>query len=133
MAGHHHDHFLTPNFDLLGQALCKEGTKLYAGGLDGMVVYSLDGGETWEKAETDSEESLYGIGVRGEEGWAVGDEGSVLETSDGGRSWHKVQVPEQSKLFWLGTVSLVSSTGFSGYGAGAGGLLFRIVDEKLSW
>lgn len=108
---------------------------LYAAGLDGIVIYSKDGGETWHYPHSVTEKALYSIAVQGASGWAAGDAGTILQTEDGGKSWHLVDIPEQKKLFWVGTVSL-SNGGHRevrGFGAGASGLFFSIEQNNLLW
>ena len=105
-----------------------DGDSLYAAGLDGIIIYSKDRGETWHHAQSESKKALYSIIVRGDSGWAAGDAGTILQTSDGGASWQVVNIPEQKKLFWVGTVSLANTNPQEtrGFGAGASGLFFSI-------
>jgi len=112
-----------------------DGDSLYAAGLDGIIIYSKDRGETWHYARSELKKALYSIVVRGDSGWAAGDAGTILKTSDGGASWQVVDIPEQKKLFWVGTMSLTNTnpqeTG--GFGAGASGLFFSIEHNNLLW
>ena len=112
-----------------------DGDSLYAAGLDGIIIYSKDRGETWHHARSDAQKALYSITVRGDSGWAAGDAGTILQTTDGGKSWHLVDIPEQNKLFWVGTVSLTDSNPEEtrGFGAGASGLFFTIRQNNLLW
>jgi photosystem II stability/assembly factor-like uncharacterized protein len=96
-------------------------------------MVSFDNGQQWEKLDTGLTESLYGIEVVGNEGWAVGDVGTVLTTTDGGHTWVHVEVPVKKRLYWLGTVSLSKGSGNVGFGAGANGIYVGIQEGKLIW
>ena len=121
--------------------LSRNGTSWFATGLaaeledrvTGVIAASFDDGQTWERIETGVAESLYGIAVEGDVGWAVGDVGTVLKTADGGRSWKQVDVPVKKRLFWIGTLSLSRGNGKAGFGAGANGLYVGIQEGKLIW
>ncbi len=73
--------------------------RIVAAGDWGAIYYSHDGGDTWEKAGTESEskELLYGVSMADEEtGWAAGQLGMVLRTEDGGRNWtHQPNVKQE--------------------------------------
>jgi len=99
----------------------------------GVILASFDDGLSWERIETGIAESLYGIEVRGNEGWAVGDVGTVLTTTDGGDNWAHVEVPVKKRLYWIGTLSLSKGSGNAGFGAGANGLYVGIQEGKLIW
>lgn len=54
------------------------------------VVYSPDGGQTWEAFATGSQAPLRAITfVDGRHGWAVGALGTILASQDGGRTWQR--------------------------------------------
>ena len=111
----------------------RNGKSLYAGGLDGLILYSKDSGSTWSRAANPVNKSIYGISVLGPSGWAVGDSGTVLRTENGGESWQAVAVPEAYKLFWLKAIEVHNSLPEDRYGfvAGANGLYLTIQDQKL--
>lgn len=59
-----------------------------AAGYWGSVYTSFDGGDSWQKGRTGTEELLYDVSMAdSEHGWAVGQLGLILRTEDGGRSW----------------------------------------------
>jgi photosystem II stability/assembly factor-like uncharacterized protein len=68
-----------------------------AAGYWGAVYLSRDGGNTWEKGQTDTKYLLYDVSMASEEkGWVVGQLGLVLRTEDGGRTWtHQPTVKEE--------------------------------------
>lgn len=62
----------------------------YATGIQGHILYSEDGGETWIQAEVPVRSSISDIFFPSAElGWAVGHEGVILHSSDGGKTWVK--------------------------------------------
>jgi len=112
-----------------------DGDSVYAGGLDGLILYSKDRGKTWARAKSLVTKSIYGISLLGQTGWAVGDSGTVLRTADAGATWQAVVVPEAYKLFWLKAVRGHNSNSEDRYGfaAGANGLYVNIEQQQLTW
>jgi photosystem II stability/assembly factor-like uncharacterized protein len=70
-------------------AVTSAGGRLVAVGERGHVLWSDDGGTTWEQASVPASADLTGVRFASpERGWAVG-HGVVLATTDGGRTWAK--------------------------------------------
>lgn len=68
----------------------KFGNRYFATGHRGHILYSDDGGETWQQAQVPVRSSITGIHFPTPElGWAVGHEGVILHSSDGGQTWEK--------------------------------------------
>jgi photosystem II stability/assembly factor-like uncharacterized protein len=68
----------------------KIGDRYFATGHSGHILYSDDGGETWEQAQVPVRSSILDIDFPTPElGWAVGHEGVILHSSDGGETWVK--------------------------------------------
>jgi len=62
----------------------------YAVGYYGTILYSSDGGESWDLQESGTKELLTSIVFADKDcGWAVGTQGVILATSDGGKTWKK--------------------------------------------
>lgn len=62
----------------------------YAVGYYGTILYSPEGGKTWESQESGTKELLTAVAfVDGDYGWIVGTQGVILSTSDGGKTWNK--------------------------------------------
>ena len=58
-------------------------------GYHGAIYWTDDGGESWHKGKTDTNQLLYSVSMADtEHGWAVGQLGTILRTNDGGRTWH---------------------------------------------
>lgn len=70
------------------QASAIAGERLVAAGARGHIVYSDDGGTSWQQARVPVSADLTALFfVDAMRGWAVGHEGVVLHTADGGVSW----------------------------------------------
>ena len=71
-------------------ALRKFGNRYFATGIQGHILYSDDGGETWNQAQVPVRSGILSIDFpTPEQGWAVGHEGVILHSSDGGKTWVK--------------------------------------------
>src|SRR5688572_26864706 len=70
------------------QASAVAGQRMVAAGARGHIVYSDDGGATWQQATVPVSADLTALHfANAREGWAVGHEGVVLHTADGGATW----------------------------------------------
>ena len=57
-------------------------------GYHGSAYWTEDGGDSWHKGNTGSEELLYSVSLAdSHNGWAVGQTGTILRTTDGGKTW----------------------------------------------
>lgn len=71
-------------------SISKFGDRYFATGQHGHILYSDDGGESWQQAEVPVRSSILDIDFPSPElGWAVGHEGVILHSSDGGKTWVK--------------------------------------------
>lgn len=62
----------------------------YATGIQGHILYSEDGGDTWTQADVPVRSSITDIYFPTPElGWAVGHEAVILHSADGGKTWTK--------------------------------------------
>ena len=89
---------VTPNFGYTLRAVTSVGNKLWAVGKFGTIIYSQDGGLTWELQNTPTQVTLFDVEFSDEShGVAVGDSSVVLYTNDGGNTWQRrtVQVTEE--------------------------------------
>ncbi len=62
---------------------------IWVSGNYGTILYSADGGKTWEKQVSGIAEELLGCisFVNPQEGWAAGVRGTIVHTADGGKTW----------------------------------------------
>ncbi len=66
----------------------KFGDRYFATGQRGHILFSDDGGNTWQQAEVPVRSSILDISFPSENiGYAVGHEGVILKTTDGGKTW----------------------------------------------
>lgn len=71
-------------------SISKFGDRYFATGQHGHILYSDDGGDTWQQAEVPVRSSILDIDFPSPQlGWAVGHEGVILHSSDGGKTWVK--------------------------------------------
>ena len=70
------------------EGVARAGLRLVAVGQRGHIVYSTDGGATWQQAKVPVSSDLTAVFfVNDQKGWAVGHDGVILHTSDGGLTW----------------------------------------------
>ncbi len=63
-------------------------TKGWITGKYGTILYTKDGGDTWEAQESGTEEDLLRVAFVNEKtGWAAGKQGAIIHTDDGGKTW----------------------------------------------
>tara|TARA_R110002110_G_scaffold415561_1_gene650755 strand:- start:55197 stop:56279 length:1083 start_codon:yes stop_codon:yes gene_type:complete len=68
----------------------KVGDRYFAVGHRGHILYSDDGGTTWEQGEVPVRSTLLDIDFpTPDQGWVVGHEGVILHSADGGKTWTK--------------------------------------------
>jgi len=65
----------------------------------GVVLYTANGGESWELLRAGNVPPLFSIlFTDSTHGWAAGQNGLLLRTGDGGRSWNPVDHPVKASL-----------------------------------
>jgi len=65
------------------------GNRLVAVGEYGVILYSDNGGTTWQQADVPTSVTLTSVHFpTAQKGWAVGHDGVVLNSTDAGQSWH---------------------------------------------
>lgn len=66
------------------------GERLVAAGEQGVIVFSDDGGLSWQQASVPSSALITGLHFfDNQKGWVVGHDGIVLATTDGGANWDR--------------------------------------------
>jgi photosystem II stability/assembly factor-like uncharacterized protein len=63
----------------------------WVAGLDGIILHTTDGGDTWERQATPSAAALYGFHANGGRLFAFGDHSTVLELN--GKRWVALDTP----------------------------------------
>ncbi|HKE56785.1 MAG TPA: YCF48-related protein [Pyrinomonadaceae bacterium] len=97
--------------------------------IDSILVYTNDGGETWERQRAPSGTELIHIDfVNDRRGWIVGDGGTILNTIDGGQTWS----PQSSN-----TKATIYHVDFRdekrGWAVGERGTILRTEDGGQTW
>jgi len=70
--------------------LASAGERLVAVGQRGHILYSDNGGESWQQARVPVSSDLVAVHFpSASHGWAVGHDGVVLHSADGGESWQR--------------------------------------------
>lgn len=70
------------------RSLAVVGTKAWACGVNGTILFTTDGGATWKNQTSPVKVPLNAIQFLNQnDGWIVGDEGAVMNTNDGGLTW----------------------------------------------
>jgi photosystem II stability/assembly factor-like uncharacterized protein len=71
-------------------SISKFGDRYFATGHHGHILFSDDGGESWQQAQVPVRSSILDIDFPTPElGWAAGHEGVILHSKDGGKTWVK--------------------------------------------
>jgi photosystem II stability/assembly factor-like uncharacterized protein len=62
-------------------------------GIDGVVLHTTDGGNTWKHRPTPVTDNLFDIEVEGNIICSVGSRGAIIMSTDRGFSWQRVNSP----------------------------------------
>jgi photosystem II stability/assembly factor-like uncharacterized protein len=112
-------------FDLAADA---DGSAL-AGGVGGVLIWTRDGGATWNALEAPTDAGLFGTAWQGGRGIVVGDRGVLLVSADSAGGWAEPKT--RPHLFnWLRAATLVDGRAFA---VGERGLVLRSKDGGASW
>ena len=99
-------------------------------GIDGIILYTENGGNLWRKLETNTKGRVYSITVQGTRGWAVGGKGTYLFSLDCGLSWNLSTEAIKTRK-WLRDISFFGET--SGWIVGATGTVLKTTDGGEQW
>ena len=97
-------------------------------GSEGMILSSVDGGESWHYQAPLPEYDLHDLSMVGLNLWAVGQNGTILYSGDGGVSWRQQNIGLTTDL--QGVHFLNASDGWA---VGASGLIVHSSDGGASW
>jgi photosystem II stability/assembly factor-like uncharacterized protein len=99
-------------------------------GMDGVILKTDDGGQSWRKIVSGTDKPLYSLAVRGRQGWAVGNKGVYLMSSDGGATWVERRDVIKTK-FWLRNAAFCDDR--NGLVVGARGTIATTGDGGATW
>jgi photosystem II stability/assembly factor-like uncharacterized protein len=94
--------------------------------LEGHIIKTTDGGETWESQLAVSGNGLFFIDAQN--GCVAGGDGHIHRTTDGGANWSDQDIGAPA---WLGSVFFVDAN--IGYVAGSGGFVAKTIDGGATW
>jgi photosystem II stability/assembly factor-like uncharacterized protein len=70
--------------------------------IDSILVYTENGGETWQRQRAPSSRELIHIDFTGDKrGWIAGTGGTILATVDGGKTWTKQQSGTTATIYHI--------------------------------
>jgi photosystem II stability/assembly factor-like uncharacterized protein len=98
-------------------------------GNDGVILHTIDKGETWEQQDGGTANTLYSVYFVDEnDGWIVGDAGTILHTEDGGASWEPQNsgISEQLRGLFFANDS-------EGWAVGKAGVIVNTRDGGNQW
>lgn len=102
--------------------------KGWIAGEKGTILYTGDGGDSWEYQESGTEQDLKSLAFVNEKiGWAVGNGGVIIHTEDGGTNWIK----QGDITAALHIVSFVNEK--EGWIGGVEGMLLHTTDGGKNW
>ena len=99
-------------------------------GLDGVIIQTADGGNTWKKVDSGTDKSLYSVVIKGQKGWIAGNKGAYLMSDDGGNTWTPKKNAIKTK-FWLREISFADD--LHGLIVGARGTIVLTEDGGENW
>lgn len=108
----------------------KDKKRGWACGIDGIIIYTADGGNSWDLLLSGTDLTLYTIFLKDNKGWIVGDRGVYLMSFDGGMTWEVQEKAITSKQPFR-DVNFTSSE--NGFVVGAGGTVIHTVDGGKTW
>lgn len=102
--------------------------KAYAVG-EGVLVYSTNGGHTWQSETFDPLNTLHCLSfIDSLTGWAVGSYGEIKKTSDGGISWFRKVTGLRSDIYDISAPDTVNM-----YAVSDSGTILRSTNGGLYW
>jgi len=123
------DEWETPTPSLYG-VYFQNPRRGWAVGLDGIIIYTEDGGNYWRKLESPAEFTLYKIMVINHNGWAVGSRGGYVSSTDGGYTWILKEGVIKTR-FWLR--DLAFSDKLHGWVVGSSGTITTTANSGGTW
>lgn len=97
--------------------------------VDSILLYTEDGGETWQRRRAPSRLELIHIEFASDKrGWIAGADGTILTTVDGGASWTRQETGTKSTIFHLDF-----RNDKKGLAVGQRGTILRTQDGGATW
>lgn len=104
-------------------------TKGWAAGEEGVVLFTDDGGDSWEIQDPATADNIFAIKfIDSLNGWAVGASGAMIRTIDGGQDWEQ---SSSGTLFDIHDVAFVSAS--RGWACAEVGQVLESIDGGITW
>jgi photosystem II stability/assembly factor-like uncharacterized protein len=98
--------------------------------MDGAIIKTEDGGNTWKLITPKSTSSLYQICVQGDRGWAVGEKGNFMVSNDGGSTW-ALDLKSLRTRSWFRDLAVSDQN--TAWIVGASGTIIHTTDGGRNW
>jgi len=123
---------------LLADASFIDSENGWAVGITGTIIHTADGGKTWEKQESGTENHLFTVYFADtQNGWAAGDLMTLIHTSDGGKTWEPQDVEEilEENIFASEVIynGLYFHDAYEGWMVGEFGTIYHTTDGGKNW
>lgn len=111
--------------------LARAGSRVFAVGERGHVLYSDDEGATWTQVQVPVSANLTAVFFLDDKlGWAVGHDEAIIRTRDGGTTWERTHFAPEAKQplldVWFGDAQ-------QGLAVGAYGTVYATGDGGATW
>ena len=111
--------------------LARAGSRVFAVGERGHVLYSDDEGDTWTQVQVPVSANLTAVYFLDDRlGWAVGHDEVILRTVDGGMTWERVRFEPEAKQPLL---DVWFADALRGLAIGAYGAIYASEDGGATW
>jgi len=111
--------------------LARAGSRVFAVGERGHVLYSTDEGHSWTQVQVPGSANLNAVYFSdANHGWAVGHAEMILRTSDGGAHWERVHFAPENQQPLLDVVFTDPEHGIA---VGAYGVIYASADGGAVW
>lgn len=114
----------------LHSVCCVDAGHIWACGNYGTILFSSDGGKTWQMQDSGITDFLLDtiVFIDTENGWAAGVNGTVIHTADGGKNWIRQESHTRSNLLDLFFVDRQF-----GWAVGELGTVIHTADGGKTW
>lgn len=118
-----------PQGNQLNDALYLDGNQGFVVGVGGLIMHTMDRGQTWSSVNSGVTANLNRIVfATADSGWIVGDAGTILWTKNGGLTWNPQVSGTTSNLY---DVTFLDHS--SGYAVGSNGTILRTANAGFAW